>query len=132
MSKERSKGLALGAAIGAVAGVITGILFAPKSGKETREDIKDAAANARNRLLEESKVLQAELRAVIDKVEITAKDASSKASEALKQALETAKEALDDLITKTKAAKDGNDPDFNMAKKKAEEAQKALQKFIKK
>lgn len=34
----------IGAAIGAVAGVAAGVLTAPKSGKETREDLKIKAA----------------------------------------------------------------------------------------
>ena len=51
---ERGKGLAIGAAIGAVAGVVTGILFAPKSGKETREDIKVAARKAKEKFLAEA------------------------------------------------------------------------------
>ena len=53
-----SKGkIALGAVIGAVAGVIAGLLTAPKSGKETRADLKkmaeeiktEASRNARKR-----------------------------------------------------------------------------------
>ena len=32
---------AIGAALGVAAGVIAGVLFAPKSGKETRKDLKD-------------------------------------------------------------------------------------------
>lgn len=37
MSKSK---FALGAVVGAVAGVVAGVLTAPKSGKETRADIK--------------------------------------------------------------------------------------------
>jgi gas vesicle protein len=37
------KKLALGAVVGAVAGVVVGVLMAPKSGKETRGDIKKRA-----------------------------------------------------------------------------------------
>jgi gas vesicle protein len=44
MSKS-SKGWAVGALIAAVAGYVAGILTAPKSGRETREDIKQAAEN---------------------------------------------------------------------------------------
>lgn len=47
-SKNKSKqsiAIPIGAfAIGALAGALAGVLFAPKSGKETREDIKDAVA----------------------------------------------------------------------------------------
>ena len=38
-----NKKWALGAVIAAIGGFITGILTAPKSGKETRQDIKDEA-----------------------------------------------------------------------------------------
>ncbi len=37
--KSYLKGAATGVALGALAGAVAGILFAPKSGKETREDI---------------------------------------------------------------------------------------------
>ncbi len=39
--KERCAGIAAGIAAGAVIGAAVGILFAPKAGRETREDIKD-------------------------------------------------------------------------------------------
>lgn len=39
-----SKKFIIGAAIGAAAGVAAGVLTAPKSGKETREDLKIKAA----------------------------------------------------------------------------------------
>jgi gas vesicle protein len=44
MSEEKnSKGLFKGLILGALAGATAGVLFAPKSGKETREDIKNKA-----------------------------------------------------------------------------------------
>ncbi|MEO5703032.1 MAG: YtxH domain-containing protein [Gammaproteobacteria bacterium] len=40
-TNKETSGLGLGSlAIGAIAGAIAGILFAPKSGKETRDDLK--------------------------------------------------------------------------------------------
>ena len=39
----------IGVAIGAVSGVIAGILLAPKSGKETRKDIKEGAEDLKNK-----------------------------------------------------------------------------------
>ncbi|WKZ31024.1 MAG: YtxH domain-containing protein [Candidatus Dojkabacteria bacterium] len=44
MGKNAGATFLKGALVGAVAGATAGILFAPKSGKETREDIKKAAA----------------------------------------------------------------------------------------
>lgn len=40
MNHEKEKGFFKGVIIGGIAGLVTGILYAPKSGKETREDIK--------------------------------------------------------------------------------------------
>lgn len=133
MSKDKNnKGVAAAAAVGAVAGVVTGILFAPKSGKETRKDIKDAAVKARDKLVSESKKVQIELAKVIDKAEATMKDTSGKVSEKYTEVVASARAALDSLVAKTKTAKDGDDPDFKEAMAKAKEAQAALAKFIKK
>jgi gas vesicle protein len=49
MSKGR---FAIGAIVGAVAGLITGILTAPKSGKETRADIKARAGEIKDEMAE--------------------------------------------------------------------------------
>ena len=48
MSESKGNGgkFFLGAALGAIAGAIAGIVMAPKSGKETREDIKNASDKA--------------------------------------------------------------------------------------
>jgi gas vesicle protein len=43
------KKLALGAVVGAVAGVVAGVLMAPKSGKETRSDIKKKAGDLKEK-----------------------------------------------------------------------------------
>ena len=48
MSKETNSFLK-GLAIGAVAGAVTGILLAPKSGKETREDIQKLAVDLKEK-----------------------------------------------------------------------------------
>lgn len=37
--EKTTKGVIIGASVGVLAGAIAGILFAPQSGKETREDI---------------------------------------------------------------------------------------------
>lgn len=44
--------VAVGAVFGAVVGFVTGVLVAPKSGKETREDLKNAANSAKDKTVE--------------------------------------------------------------------------------
>ncbi|MEJ0073616.1 MAG: YtxH domain-containing protein [Candidatus Saccharibacteria bacterium] len=63
-----AKKLALGAAISAILGYIAGILTAPKSGKETRADIKDTAVKTYSAAEKELKKLHTELTDVIDEV----------------------------------------------------------------
>lgn len=46
--------LAIGALVGAVAGFVTGVLMAPKSGKETRDDIKNKAMEAKGAATQEA------------------------------------------------------------------------------
>ncbi|NLY85471.1 MAG: YtxH domain-containing protein [Tissierellia bacterium] len=57
---KTAKNVAVGTAIGTFIGAITGILFAPKSGKETREDIanktKEVAGNIKEAVYEQMEV----------------------------------------------------------------------------
>lgn len=48
--------------IGVLFGAIAGVLFAPKSGKETRQDIKDAAIKANKEAEKKLKELHSELK----------------------------------------------------------------------
>lgn len=134
MSKEKNKGVAAGVALGAVLGVITGILFAPKSGKETRKDIKDASNKAIAKLQEKAEQVQNDLTDLIEKVEekfVTTKDSATKKS---KDMLQTAKDAQIHLRVVAKAIKNGgaDDKDLDKAIKKAQEARKALADYLKK
>ena len=48
----KAKDVMAGVAIGAIAGAVAGILFAPKSGKETREDIKNYLGEMKDQISE--------------------------------------------------------------------------------
>ncbi|MBI2958309.1 MAG: YtxH domain-containing protein [Chloroflexi bacterium] len=50
MDSNGAKNMGIGILIGAAAGIAAGFLLAPKSGKETREMIRDKAASVRDRL----------------------------------------------------------------------------------
>jgi gas vesicle protein len=95
------KKLAIGTLIAGAAGYIAGILTAPKSGRATRQDIKDAADKTvtetekhlkllhteLNELLEESKVrgtdLKGKAKSELDELTVMATDAKQKAREIL-------------------------------------------------
>ena len=82
MSKAR---VALGAAFGAVAGFITGVLIAPKSGKETRQDIHDVALKSKDSIIEKADEAK-------DFAEAKAKQAKSKAEEVIGEVTDKAVE----------------------------------------
>ena len=68
-AKKKNDGLvrkfAIGAALTAVAGYVAGVLTAPKSGKETRDDIKNKAVETYTTAEKELKKLHTELADVI-------------------------------------------------------------------
>lgn len=121
MDKKEKKGLAIGAAIGAVIGVIGGILFAPKSGKETRADIKNTAVGAAEKLHKEAEEL-------LDKAKQLTGKAADEASKHVKEVTHTAKN-LKEVVTSFKAGK-ATDSDLNEAIKNVKSAQKSLKSFI--
>ncbi len=102
MAKKNSGKLALGAAIGAAAGYVAGILTAPKSGKDTRSDIKDAANKAITEAEKNLKKLHSEIVPMIDEAKGKLGDlngmAKSELSEKLKMA-QNAKEKARQLLT---------------------------------
>lgn len=73
----------LGAAIGAAAGVVTGILTAPKSGKETRADIKKKAGELKDEAGKKATELKKQAGKVADDVKHTVDDYKSRASRAV-------------------------------------------------
>ena len=67
-NKDLVKKFAIGAAITGVVGYVAGILTAPKSGKETRADIKEKAEETYTAAEKELKKLHTELTDIIDEV----------------------------------------------------------------
>jgi gas vesicle protein len=89
MAKERkrflAKGLAIGAAAGSALGALSGILFAPKSGKETRQLIKEEVTEAAKKASEEVKTVSEKaavgLKEVSEKAAVGIKDLATMANE---------------------------------------------------
>lgn len=101
MSNKSSK-WALGAILAGIAGYITGILTAPKSGKETRQDIKNEAQKLSSETEKELKKLHDELNKLINQINLKASSAkqsvSANTSVALDKAM-VAKQKARDIIT---------------------------------
>ena len=78
----------LGAAIGAAAGVVAGLLTAPKSGKETRADLKKKARE----LKQDATAKGDELRAKGEKAYYDARDAARDLHDRSGRALRSARD----------------------------------------
>lgn len=80
----------LTAALGVTAGATAGVLFAPKSGKETRENIANKSSETKDKLVEKTKATKA---AISKKVSEGKKDVS------------TAKEKISEYLASKKGQK---------------------------
>jgi gas vesicle protein len=134
MDKREGKGLAIGAAIGAVAGLITGILFAPKSGKETRHDIKNTAEKAGDKVLEEAKKAQHDVAESLDKLEKFARDNGGKIAETAKNHAKDLKHKASSLAEVAKSFKAGeaSDKDLDKAINQVKAARSSIKTFMSK
>jgi gas vesicle protein len=125
--------VALGSTIAGLAGYLAGILTAPKSGKQSREDIagkaEDMKDNAEGQLLD----LNEELKELIKTTKVKTVALSSTARAEFNEAVVKAKDAQNKATQVLKAAKSGeaSDPDLNKAVKQARMALKNLSKFFK-
>lgn len=130
---KKSKALAVGAAV-AAAGYVAGILTAPKSGKETREDIKNSANSVKLKAEKQLKALHSELNDKIKQGEELSDKARGKANAELKAALDKAKDAKQKARVVLSALRDGeaDDPDLQKAIKEAKKAKADLAKYLKK
>ena len=80
----------LTAALGVTAGATAGVLFAPKSGKETRENIANKSSETKDKLVEKTKATKATI--------------SKKVSEGKKD-VSTAKEKISEYLASKKGQK---------------------------
>jgi gas vesicle protein len=125
--------IAIGAIVAGIAGYISGILTAPKSGKETREDIADKAWETKDSVEMQLHDLNDELQSLIKEAKVKTVALSAKAREEFNESVVKAKDAQNKASTVLKAAKAGeaSDPDLNKAVKQARQAVKNLGKYLK-
>ncbi len=131
---KRTKRLAVGTVIAAAAGYIAGILTAPKSGKETRSDIKEAAERTYTTAEKELKVLHTELNQLIDEARKHGVELKGTAKENLDKAMVVAKTAKEKTRELLSAVHEGgaDDKDLQKAIVEGRKAAEHLKKFVKK
>ena len=134
MMANNTKNVTIGALAGAFAGFVAGILLAPKSGKETRTDIKNGAQKAIHISEQKLKLAQAELVKLVSTAEQQLKDAGSAAKKEAKDAVTAAKKSRDQAADVLSAVRYGTstDSDLDEAVKSVVAAAASLKSYIKK
>lgn len=131
-NKGTGKKVALGAAIAGAVGFVTGILTAPKSGKETRKDIKDTATRVVRDAEKKLKELHSDLSGMIGSAEKELKKQGDKAKAGYDKAVDAAKNAQQKAKEVLSALHDGgvDDPELKKALKEVAAAKDHLKKYL--
>ena len=128
------KALAIGSGIAAAAGYLAGVLTAPKSGKATRGDIKQAADKGRAETERELKKLHTELDKAIKEAKIGSGKLGVKTQKELGGLVERAKDTKEKAREVISALHEGDaaDKDLKRAIKDARAAIDHLRDYLKK
>ena len=110
------KKMAVGTLVAAAAGYGAGILTAPKSGKETRQDIKETASKSITEAEKELKKLHSELNSLLDETKGRGGELSDKASKELSALVEKAKDSKEKARDLLSAIHEGDAQDKDLAK----------------
>jgi len=131
MAKSSGK-WAVGALVAGVAGFVAGILTAPKSGRETRKDLKDAALKAKSEAEKNLKSMHSELSKTLLDVKAKGEKLGGKAKTEFEQLVDkaqTAKEKVREVLSSLHDG-DADDPDLKKAFKEAQDSLAALKKYV--
>lgn len=133
-STETAKKIAIGGVFAAIAGYIAGILTAPKSGKETREDIKETTTKTVSEAEKELKKLHTELGKIIDEAKLGKDKVGDKTQKELTDLLDKAKDTKEKAREMLSAIHEGDadDRDLQKAIKDANKAIDHIRDFLKK
>ena len=98
-----------GTIIGAIAGAVAGILLAPKSGKETQEDIKRKVRGTYEDIQRRLEKMSDEVSGRVDSLKEAAKDLKGEAKEESQELIHRAEVLKQDLrVSATNLAESGN------------------------
>ncbi len=134
MGKDNSGKFAIAAVVAAAAGYVAGILTAPKSGKETRKDIKDMTAKQLREIEAQLKKVHTELNNLIQDATERLNKASGNAKSEFEQRIAQATKAKDKVRVALSGVREGetSDKDLQRAISDAEKAIEHLKAYLKK
>ena len=118
-----------GGILGALLGAIAGILFAPKSGKETREDIKKQAGRAKSETEKQLKQLFQEVNEQVSSAKDKAQTLGSKARtevDELVAAAQPLQAKLKELISNVREGVDVDEKELDTTMERARSAAASL------
>jgi gas vesicle protein len=129
-----AKKLAIGGAIAGLVGYLAGVLTAPKSGKETRQDIKDTADKGVAEAEKDLKKMQAEIDQVMKQAKANKTKLSKAAQDELNDLVDKAKDSKEKAADMLEAVRAGEaeDRDLDRAVKAANRSLGHLKKYLKK
>ena len=125
MAMSKLQKFALGTTIAAAAGYVAGLLTAPKSGRETREDIKTATTKSLKEAEKQLKQLHTELDSLLGDAKEKADDLSGRTRRELDALVDLAKESKQKARDMLSALHEGDADDRDL-KKAIHDATKAL------
>jgi gas vesicle protein len=131
---SKIKRLAIGTSVIAAAGYVAGLLTAPKSGKETRAEIKQTVDSGRSEAEKTLKQLHTELDNILSDIKNKSDKASGKAKaeyEDLADKAGSAKQKTRELLSAIHEG-DADDKDLKKAIKDASKAIDHLKSYLKK
>lgn len=126
MAKGNFKKLAVGTLVAAAAGYVAGVLTAPKSGRETREDLKETAQKGMSQAERQLKSLHSELSRLIDEGKEKAQDLSGRTRNELSALLDKGNDARGKAREVLSALHEGTADDKEL-KKALADANKAIE-----
>lgn len=134
MAKGNARRFAVTTAIAATAGYVVGVLTAPKSGKESRDDIKLAVDHGKAEAEKQLQHAQDELKKVIDQVTAAPGKLNAKAKAEFDEAVGKATGARDKSQEVLKAVRKGSsdERELQVALNQAKSALKHLRKYLSK
>jgi gas vesicle protein len=127
MGKTNAKKWAVGTLLAAAAGYLAGLLTAPKSGKETRKDIKDAAEKGVTEAEKQLKKLHTQISDLLSEAKTKAVNLKGIAQKDLQSAIDKATAAKEKARELLSALHEGGDADDQDLRKAIDEANRAIE-----